>query len=102
MAPYDSDKPKQIPRIPPSIDKTTASTKNCSKTSLANAPMANRVPTSRVRSVTQKGTATGSTMLEETVAFGFKRITWTHSEQGSQGSLLGGPVSTNYEWDQNR
>ena len=56
----------------------------------------------RVRSVTQKGTATGSTMLEETVAFGFKRITWTHSEQGSQGSLLGGPVSTNYEWDRNR
>lgn len=56
----------------------------------------------RVRAVTQKGASAGSTTLEETVSFGYKKITWTHSEQGSQGSLLGGPVSTEYEWDTNR
>ena len=37
---------------PPSIDSTTASTRNCSSTSLATAPMARRMPISRVRSVT--------------------------------------------------
>ena len=38
--------------MPPKQDSTTASTRNCISTSFSSAPMASRVPISRVRSVT--------------------------------------------------
>ncbi len=41
-----------MPTRPPSSDSTTASTRNCSSTSRSSAPMARRMPISRVRSVT--------------------------------------------------
>lgn len=56
----------------------------------------------RVRSVVQKGSSAGQTVLEETVSFGYAQITWSHSEQGSRGGLEGGPVSFTYQWDTNR
>ena len=40
------------PISPPSIDSATASTRNCVSTSRATAPIASRMPISRVRSVT--------------------------------------------------
>ncbi len=55
----------------------------------------------RVRSIVQKGTSTGLTALEETVTFGYRQITWTHTEQGSKGILEGGPTSFSYDWGQN-
>lgn len=56
----------------------------------------------RVRSVVQKGMSTGATVLEEVVTFGYKEITWLHTEQGSRGILVGGPVSYTYQWDTNQ
>ncbi len=56
----------------------------------------------RVRSVVQKGSAAGQTVLEETVSFGYTKITWIHSEQGSRGGLEGGPVMFSFDWDHNR
>jgi len=56
----------------------------------------------RVRSIVQKGTGTGATVLEETVSFGYRAITWSHSEQGQQGALLGSPTEYTYEWDTNQ
>ena len=41
-----------MPTIPPSEDSTMASTRNCNRTSRSSAPMARRMPISRVRSVT--------------------------------------------------
>ena len=38
--------------IPPNVESTIASNRNCIMTSLANAPIAKRMPISRVRSVT--------------------------------------------------
>ncbi len=39
--------------MPPREESTTASTRNCNRTSRSNAPMASRIPISRVRSVTE-------------------------------------------------
>ena len=55
----------------------------------------------RVRSIVQKGASVGATMLEEVVTFGYKEITWTHTEQGSKGILEGGPTSFTFQWDTN-
>jgi hypothetical protein len=41
------------PTTPPRHDSTTASIRNCISTSLATAPIARRMPISRVRSVTE-------------------------------------------------
>ena len=41
-----------MPISPPSEDSTTASIRNCSSTSRSSAPIARRMPISRVRSVT--------------------------------------------------
>jgi len=49
----DTAKANIIPMIPPKLDRTTASTKNCKRTSLSRAPIASRVPISRVLSVTE-------------------------------------------------
>lgn len=56
----------------------------------------------RVRSIVQKGTGTGATVLEETVSFGYRSIKWSHSQQGQQGALLGGPTEFNWDWDTNQ
>lgn len=55
----------------------------------------------RVRSVVQKGSGAHTTMLEETVSFLYRTITFTHSEQGSQGALEGGPTVFTYDWHAN-
>jgi len=55
----------------------------------------------RVRSVVQKGSGAGGTVLEETVSFLYRTITWTHSEQGAHGTLMGGPTSYTYDWHSN-
>lgn len=51
-SPIEAPKPKAIPTNPPSAQSTTASVRNCKRTSRASAPMARRMPISRVRSVT--------------------------------------------------
>ena len=50
--PSEAPVARKMPTSPPSEDSTTASTRNCSSTSRASAPMARRTPISRVRSVT--------------------------------------------------
>ena len=42
-----------MPAMPPKIDSVTASTRNCISTCPSSAPIASRVPISRVRSVTE-------------------------------------------------
>ncbi len=48
MTPY----PSALPTTPPSVASTSASSRNCSRMSISRAPMAIRMPISRVRSVT--------------------------------------------------
>ena len=49
----DRPKPTRMPTRPPNRESTTASTRNCISTWPASAPMASRMPISRVRSVTE-------------------------------------------------
>ncbi len=51
-SPSEASVAKVIPTTPPSDDRATASIRNCSKTSRSSAPIASRMPISRVRSVT--------------------------------------------------
>ena len=52
-SPMEATNASRIPSSPPKDDRTTASTRNCIKTSRSSAPMARRMPISRVRSVTE-------------------------------------------------
>lgn len=55
----------------------------------------------RVRSVVQKASSAGGSMLEETVSFVWKRMKLIHRKQSQQGSLQG-TVEFEYDWDTNK
>ncbi len=55
----------------------------------------------RVRSVVQKATSIGGSILEETVSFIWQKVKLIHREQSQRGSLQGGGVEFEYDWEIN-